>query len=282
MLRSHARGKSGVPFVSKVHKLEHTTFERLGERERGWNKWERFAHPPANGDHRGRCLEQAMKGSLESEGSRNRDFIFLDFCVFVAAAASGWFFCRCLIFFLLLPTELLVIWQRFIFSSLLAVVVMRSQLEFTSYGLFTFEKPSIQWPHHCQILCCIFCILFFQRLYPDLSWISNSSVCGIHRLQIWKIPHQAAVNLELLFFSVGKAFFICILLRLFCNFWVYTLDVAKCICAGYSLCGNCEPKFISGIIGTLVLVVNGFLFGYLRCAPSQTSPAVGVGCIAEG
>jgi hypothetical protein len=31
-----------------------------------------------------------------------------------------------------------------ILSSLLAVVVTRSQLEFTSYELFTFEKPSIQ------------------------------------------------------------------------------------------------------------------------------------------
>jgi hypothetical protein len=31
-----------------------------------------------------------------------------------------------------------------IFSSLLAVVIMRSQLEFTSYGLFTSEKPCIQ------------------------------------------------------------------------------------------------------------------------------------------
>lgn len=31
-----------------------------------------------------------------------------------------------------------------IFSSLLAVVVMRSQVEFTSYVLFTFENPSIQ------------------------------------------------------------------------------------------------------------------------------------------
>ncbi len=62
-----------------------------------------------------------------------------------------------------------------------------------------------QWPHHCQILCCIFCILFFQRLYPDLSRISNSSVCGIHQLQIWKIPHQADVNLELLlFFPLAK------------------------------------------------------------------------------
>jgi hypothetical protein len=30
------------------------------------------------------------------------------------------------------------------FSSLLAVVVMRSEQEFTSYGLLTFEKPSIQ------------------------------------------------------------------------------------------------------------------------------------------
>jgi hypothetical protein len=30
-----------------------------------------------------------------------------------------------------------------IFSSLLAVVVMRSQVEFTSYVLFTFENPSM-------------------------------------------------------------------------------------------------------------------------------------------
>jgi hypothetical protein len=30
-----------------------------------------------------------------------------------------------------------------ILSSLLAVVVTRSQLEFTSYELFTFEKPSM-------------------------------------------------------------------------------------------------------------------------------------------
>jgi len=40
------------------------------------------------------------------------------------------------------------------------------------------------------------------------------------------------------------------------------------------LWGNCESKFIAGVTRALVLVVNGFLFGYLRYAPSQTCPAV--------
>ncbi len=121
-----------------------------------------------------------------------------------------------------------------------------------------------QWPRHCQILCCIFCILFFQRLYPDLSRISNSSVCGIHQLQIWKIPHQVDVNLELLFFfSFGKAFFICILLTLFCNSWVYSLYVAKCICTTDSWWQQSNIFLhVGGVQETLVLL--GLLYVSIR------------------
>lgn len=121
-----------------------------------------------------------------------------------------------------------------------------------------------QWPRHCQILCCIFCILFFQRLYPDLSRISNSSVCGIHQLQIWKIPHQVDVNLELLFFfPFGKAFFICILLRLFCNSWVYSLYVAKCICTTDSWWQQSNIFLhVGGVQETLVLL--GLLYVSIR------------------
>jgi hypothetical protein len=105
---------------ARIHNI--WTFERLGEREkereRGRNKRERLAHPSTNGDHHGRCLEQAMKDSLDSEGSRPF-FLFFSFFCLRCCCCKRMICCRCLIFFLLLPTELLVIWQRFSLPCLL-------------------------------------------------------------------------------------------------------------------------------------------------------------------
>jgi len=99
-----------------------------------------------------------------------------------------------------------------VFCFLLCCVAVQRIVFFSVHSQFLWLVVCVcvcvcsQWPHHCQILCCIFCILSFQQLYPDLSQISNSSVCGIHQLQIWKIPHQADVNLELLFFFLWQSF----------------------------------------------------------------------------
>ncbi len=157
MLRSHARGKSGVPFVSKVHKLEQqaasssrlllefrsrkassrvptydqftqerTTFERLNVwgRERERERMKQKGEIRASIRERGPpwlvswASDEGLARELRDRAAPPR-LSFFSFLCLRCCCCKRMICCRCLIFFLLFPTELLVIWQRFFLPCLL-------------------------------------------------------------------------------------------------------------------------------------------------------------------